>query len=542
MNTELLYKLATSHINLFCSIQIILIILLSIFSFAKIRKLFIGINKKTWLALILLFLLGFFLRSQSLSRVNYTAILEYADNARTGIYNGQFGKCDAWNQTSCVVLEELEHTWGYPFLLSAVFRVFGDKLANAIVFSCLINSLTIIVIFLIGYLLFKDSLLSLVSSFILMITPMERFLAGTTDVDPISEFFIAFSILAFLISIEIDTKDVWALFMLILSYTLTIKHDNIVLLIFFPISLVLLGYQMHFSRIKNLFIPIAIFILASLPIFMFIFDHTMKGYYFNDGGLLHMQSFSLDYFLPNLVGYFANYFANGYFVPLFSVLFVSGLLVLPYNNRKYLFLRLLFLANFLPVAFHFQYSFRFLPVRYMFQWNIAYSLVAATFLMEILNFLSHELRITTYGTQILKVFKSALVVCIVVYILSVSNIDFHLPKEEKYKFRDENFLNALNNISAECWVVHDLGTTWTAFKELYGDTHKVIIPTYYIYSTYLGEGDFLEGKANCVRYLRQRGDSSANASFVLQHFDTTYLYNISNFDIYEVRMNKKRFL
>jgi 4-amino-4-deoxy-L-arabinose transferase-like glycosyltransferase len=492
---------------------------------------------------IVLFLFGFYLRNETHAYGEPGQVPEYVDIATVAITDNSFGKCRMWNQTDCLNLEDLEHPWGYPFLLSLMFRITGIDSTNAMIFSSFLNSMVIVLIFMICYLLFKNELTSLISSLVFAVIPIERVMAATTNAEPVSEFFVACTLVAFLLSMKIDTKEIWVLFLLILSYSLKVKQENAILLIILPIGLFLLDYKISFRKMTKLLLPIAIFLLVSIPFFVFVINHALHGYY-GPPTSIPVPAFHINYFLVSAPKYANYYFTKKYFTPFLSGLFFAGLFILSFRNKKYNFLRFLFLAYFLLITFHFHWDpmdfftmkpYASPPLVYMLHWNIAYSIIVAVFSVNLLNCMMNLIKKASLRKRTRLLIKVLLASGFVVFLLANSKINFYTsPKDNRYLVTKDNSVYAtIENISPQCWIVPGPPIERVFFTEMRNNTYKIIAQHLFLdYKNYIKENH------PCIRYLKKFSIyENETPDLILSKFNTTYLYHTRDVEVYDVKVD-----
>ena len=161
-------------------------------SFGKIKGEFKKIKKNTWLLLLAIFILAIILRI-SLSPMHDTDQSlghEYLLSAKAFLYQQRYVNCARGTFNDCLFEKMPQHPGGYPLLLSGFSLLFGTSIKTAIGFNILFSSLTLIVVFLIGQLIFKNKTVALLAALTLAVLKSHIFFAGTANATSINLFFI----------------------------------------------------------------------------------------------------------------------------------------------------------------------------------------------------------------------------------------------------------------------------------------------------------------------------------------------------------------
>jgi hypothetical protein len=221
----------THPIEFSTSIFLVFLILV----FLNARELFFHlkkINKKLLLPLFLIFIFGFWLRN---STYKYGALYDgfiYQSSAKIMLINNiQAWSCGIGNIVSCRLYNQHLAPTGYPYLIMILYSLFGVYDIYAMMLSGFLGSLTIILVFLISYFLFKDGKIALLSSLIFALVPMDIVLSSTAAVRPTSLFFIGLTMFFFIIGLESKSIKLWALVLMTWSISINIKQENSLLLL-----------------------------------------------------------------------------------------------------------------------------------------------------------------------------------------------------------------------------------------------------------------------------------------------------------------------
>jgi hypothetical protein len=237
--------------------------------FNEIKSRFKKIKKHTLITLIVIFLIGLYLRHvYSFCFSNWLAV------------------SNAIEITKLQELSRLDRPKGYPFLLSVAFLIFGSNFDTLIVFNLLISSLSIISVFLLTYVLFKREDMALFSSAIFSLSTFGVFFSGTGTDRVAAVFFVILSFLIFFIALEKNSQRMFVMSALLLTFTSWIRMEYI---IFFLVFLFFLLKNKHRIKYYNRIILVSV-LLVFPPIF----------HYFMDIREWTMPAFSITYLFINL--------------------------------------------------------------------------------------------------------------------------------------------------------------------------------------------------------------------------------------------------
>lgn len=377
----------TSHTYEIMIPILIVLVFLFLINFKTVKKYFSKIDKKTWVILILIFLVGFWLRN---SGYRYGAHVDgyfYQEAAKTIYEKNLFLKgCAIGSLENCRLYHEVLWPQGYPYLITILFHIFGEHDILAMYLSGVLGSLTIFLVFGIAYLLFKSKKIGLYSAAIFAFIPLDIYLSSTAAVRTTSLFFISLTILTFLISLKENSVKMWSLFSIVFSYTLYTRQENLVLLA--PLIFLFLSYNWgklkKIKHIKKYFeilsIPALIFIVTTIPFF-----HWLLFSNINYGG--NVPTLSLRYIPRNLPYMMNNMFFREEFSGKFLFIpWVSGLMILSiailveiYVKKErvvnYIFLWIYFLVFFIGTSMYFDPSAN--SIRRMQPLFLPYSILAA---------------------------------------------------------------------------------------------------------------------------------------------------------------------
>jgi hypothetical protein len=194
------------------------------------------IKKKTWLVLILIFITGFYLRNSQYWNGYHTDGFVAQEAAHYWLVHGVYVKgCAIGNIYECKLYQQVLAPPGFPLLIVLYSLVFGFNSLNASVLSAVLSSLTIVLTFLIAYLLFKKEEVALFSSLIFAFIPLNILNSQTGLSRPAGLFFAGLTVLSYLIALKNNKLKTWILTVLSFSYSIYVRQENYLLVI--PLTL-----------------------------------------------------------------------------------------------------------------------------------------------------------------------------------------------------------------------------------------------------------------------------------------------------------------
>jgi len=228
--------------------------------------------------LALLVLFGFYFRLETYEFGGFGDGSMYIDSAENMMNGGLFGVCRAWVNKECIATDVMYiHPWGYPILIIYVFKFLGFNYDYAVFLSTILNSLNIVLLFLLCYLLFNSKRIGYVCAFLYMINPIELVFSSTAHAEPASSFFIAASLLIFFTALRAKRMGLWLLFALVLSYALKIRVENLALVALFSFGIFLFQKKIKIG-LNKLILPLVAFLVFSVDIFSFTAISIFKNY------------------------------------------------------------------------------------------------------------------------------------------------------------------------------------------------------------------------------------------------------------------------
>ena len=219
----------------FLYISLISMLILLVKNIHLIKKQFIKIKRKTWFWALTLLLIGLILRilSPHFFLVHYD---EYTniEAAKNIITQGRSVLCSYmdYDLTYCVLHDD---THGFPFILSTFFLIFGVSEQVAYSVNIIFSSLSIILIFLISYLIFRKEKTSIYAATIYTFLSFSIFHSRNLEVDTLGMFFFLFALMNFLLYFRTKKFEIYLVSLLSLLITIQIRFEFLLLVLFFGI-------------------------------------------------------------------------------------------------------------------------------------------------------------------------------------------------------------------------------------------------------------------------------------------------------------------
>lgn len=215
----------------------VLILLFLILSIRDIVSYFLSTRKEIIICLVLILLVGFCIREFI---VPHTHRVFFDEDLYLGVANSIASEfrnilCNYGTPTHCIEGILNKDPSGFPFLVAILFKFFGRSEAMVFQFSVLIGTLTILLIFLLASLLFKDNRAGLISSFLFAILPVHIVWCGSVATEIYFTFFSVFSIAMLLFFFRKRKRKYRLLFLStsLLAFAVQIRPEGILFVLIF---------------------------------------------------------------------------------------------------------------------------------------------------------------------------------------------------------------------------------------------------------------------------------------------------------------------
>lgn len=391
---ELIYTFLDQNIFAFMSIHLAFLAALLILNFSTIKKQFAKIDKKVWVILLIIFIIGFSMRNTEYWYGEHSDAYAPFETAKFLMLEGKHVKaCSAGRPGYCSSYQQVLQPVGFPYMISLFYILFGVDSLPVLFFSSILSSLSIVLVFLICYLLSRKEEAGLYAALIYALIPLDIIFSGTGSTRVMSVFFVGFSVLAYLIAVRKNDFKAWAFFGLLFSFSIYIRQENYILIPLFLAGLLLFRYDFKKTEnLKKLLAAGVIFAAFQMHVFYWTF-FVISNAFVHPFGLPTYSFECLIRMSPYITNFLLGTLSYGVSDPysLFAtILFAAGILIIPLSfllkrraENKLLF-PLVWFALFFVVygAYCMNFINGFLEgpdtsfVRYSLQFHIPYSLLA----------------------------------------------------------------------------------------------------------------------------------------------------------------------
>ncbi len=370
----------------------LLFIILLILNFKTIVKSFSKVDRKIWAILLIIFLVGFWLRNAEYRYGNGYDGFFYLNCAKYMLEEDiQVWSCAMGNGDQCYLYHQHLAPAGYPYLIFLAYFFFGIHDIFAMMISGILSSLTIVLIFLFTYLFFKKERMALYASAVFALIPFDIFLSSTGSLRPTSMFFIGLTMLIYYIALKKDGIKLWSLFAITFSYALYVRQENSILLI--PMIFIFLFERgitkrsfknVNIGFLKKYWIPIVIFLISQIPLqhWILLADYGPR--------LFVLENFPMMSYLMLYTFFFNPIFYEAFYNPLVSLIFFSSILLLLIKKQRkpVLIIWIWFLTYFIIYSIYFQCpgfpeNLCFDYLRFMQHFHIPYAILAGAVLFNV---------------------------------------------------------------------------------------------------------------------------------------------------------------
>jgi hypothetical protein len=359
------------------ALNLVLLIILVPFNLKSILYT-LNISKRSWILAFLLFLSALCIRNFLSPWIHEDFYNEWAfmEGAQAMILNGKYALCNFGDQNVCLGnLVVPKHPAGVPFILSVSFILFGVSDQVAMYTNIFYGSASVILIFMVGYLVSGREDIGLYASLFFSLVPIHVRYSGTVLLGPVSVFFQLLTVMFFLLSLRINRRSMWFLFFLALGYTLQTRPECILLIVLF-----ISGYfMMRPQDLKKANISlhhVMVFFLILLPHAIHMANNISIDAWKEGKDIPY---FSMAYLINHLTPYTSFWFNPHYQLFIYPFVFIFGVFYLFQRAKNILWFLalwfLIFLAFFIP--YHMNPVGSITSYRYMLSGYVPYCLMAA---------------------------------------------------------------------------------------------------------------------------------------------------------------------
>jgi 4-amino-4-deoxy-L-arabinose transferase-like glycosyltransferase len=212
-------------------------------NFNNIRKQLSKVNRYTWFFLFVIFLLGFFLRMYIAPHTHRLFFDEdiYLEIGKEILERGKGSLCNYADADGCYEYDLMKWPNGYPFILAITFLFFGVSEAVAFNLMIFLGSLSIILVFLISYLLSGKEEIGLYSALLFALIPLHIMWSATTASEPVLIFFTLLAVFCLIMATKTNSWKTCGLALVALAYAIQIKAEGGILLALAGFIILLFG-------------------------------------------------------------------------------------------------------------------------------------------------------------------------------------------------------------------------------------------------------------------------------------------------------------
>jgi hypothetical protein len=218
--------------------------------------------------------------------------------------------------------------YGYPYLLSIIYRIFDVSETAAFIFNNILLAVSVIVVFLLTFLLFKNYIIGLFSAFIFVLIPQNLLWFNTTAVEPSSALFSSLFILSVIIFIKENSNRSLFLATILASFSIQFRPESFLIIFIGLIGIII--YKTSELKSSRIYYAGLFFLVLSFAFVVHLFITSDHSWGTTESKL------SIDYIANNFSVNSLFYFDNKKFPLLFTLLFVTGLFSKSFIKEKIL--------------------------------------------------------------------------------------------------------------------------------------------------------------------------------------------------------------
>jgi hypothetical protein len=232
-----------------------------------------------------------------------------------------------YGEFKCFRGEYNKEPYGYPYIVSLVFRLFGDKELAAHMLNNLLYGLSVLVLFFIVFLLFEQFLPALYSAVVFLLIPQNLVWSNTTAAEPAASFFTGLALLIFFLYLKEKRPALLFWAASVSAFSVQFRPESMLLLFLVFSALLLLSGISEFRK-PTLYGMGAMLALLIIPHLFHIYSVQ------NEAWGAKGAKFALGYVAVNLKTNGLFYLNNREFPLLFALLALLGLVVAGDWRRK----------------------------------------------------------------------------------------------------------------------------------------------------------------------------------------------------------------
>ncbi len=278
--------------------------------------------------------------------------------------------------------------YAYPYLLSIVYRIFGVSETASFIFNNLLLAISIIIVFLIAFLLFKNYTIGIFSALMYALIPQNLLWFNTTAAEPSTALFGAMFILSLIIFLKEKSNRSLFLVVVMASFAIQFRQESILLILVALLSIII--YKP--SEFKSIRIYNAGLLFLALSFGYIIHLFVTSG----DSWGTTAAKFSFEYFTHNFTINSLFYIDNIKFPILFTLLFLTSFFAKSFSKEK-LLLVIWFLCFWGIFLFFYAGSYSYgADVRYSLVSYVPLVILAGLGVYQLQEFLKNNLSLKSY--------------------------------------------------------------------------------------------------------------------------------------------------
>lgn len=520
------------------------------------------IDKKVLILLLLIFLVGFYFRNNEYNLGPHSDGYVFQESAHMWILHGDFVKsCAIGNQVDCNYFEQTLFYTGYPFLIVLIYLIFGINSIFASMISGILGSITILLVFFIAQLIFKNEKVSLYSALIFSTLPLNIINSQTALSRPSGLFFLSLGVLFYLLAVNKNKISLYILTSLIISYAIYIRPETYIIVPLLILFLIIFkwkktkGIFLEFD-IKKILLILGVgivFLISQIPHLKWLLLKNIYNTY-PGGGFYALHYKGIFIQGSALIEQFFNIPELFHYNPFISLVFLSALIfILLTRNKNYYFIVGIFLIYFIVYSLMFDgniqdnglltYDYR----RRSLMFHLAYAIVAGYGLYLLIP----ETKINKYFVNI---FLVLLVIIPNLLILNKFSERFNISynkffpvtifkdvRDIKILLHSNKYYSAIKKIPEDCFILTSAylvpqNDYFNSYKRRSGSTDLIFPDTENIFFDEINN-------SNCAVYIEDNqcdvnklNSDRYNCSFIKNRLKKEFLFSEEDLNVYSIKV------
>lgn len=323
-----------SVIPIVLEINFFLIIVALLINLELFKRIISSIPKKTWITVIIIAVFGLIVTAFVAPRTHRIFFDEdiYINIGQTMAGLNKAGLCNnggnEYGKYYCNEIFYNKEPYGWPFLISLVFRLFGESYLPCFLLNNFIWMFSILLVFLISFLLFENMTAGLFGALIFACIPEALLWSNTAALEPSAMFMGGFAVYTALLFAKNPNHKTLFLCTVCLPFAFHFRPESIMIAL--PAFLIVVFYAPGELANKRTYFFLILFFLLMAPQIAHLISVRHEDWGATDG-----IKFSFDFFKNNLRVNTLFYFENEKFPILFTLFsFLGIILPLPHLSQN----------------------------------------------------------------------------------------------------------------------------------------------------------------------------------------------------------------